>query len=77
MKSVVLLRKKSMSNKVKVNLGKESYDILFSSDFALSIKNHAEKVKSDCLIITQKILLIYFKNSLKYSKILIMFFLFI
>ena len=54
-----------MSNKVKVNLGKESYDILFSSDFALSVKNHAEKVKSDCLIITQKNIVNLFQEQFK------------
>ena len=43
-----------MSNKVKVNLGAESYNILLEEDFMLSIKKHVKNVKSDCLVITQK-----------------------
>ena len=43
-----------MSNKVKVNLEAESYNILLEEDFMLSIKKHVKNVKSDCLIITQK-----------------------
>lgn len=43
-----------MNNTVKVDLGKDSYDIIFSDNFVESIKNFVKKSSSKCMLITQK-----------------------
>ena len=46
----------SMNNTVKVDLGKDSYDIIVSDNFVESIENFSKKSPSKCMLITQKVI---------------------
>ena len=43
-----------MANKVKVDLGNNSYNITMIGDFKDSVKRFASSTKSQCMLITQK-----------------------
>ena len=43
-----------MANKVKVDLGSNSYNITMIGDFKDSVKRFASSTKSQCMLITQK-----------------------
>ena len=53
-----------MANKVKVDLGSNSYNITMIGDFKDSVKRFASSTKSQCMLITQKNIFDLYKKQL-------------
>jgi len=52
-----------MSNKIKVDLGNNSYNISLIEDFKASVTKFASSTKSQCMLITQEEIFNIYKNS--------------
>ena len=53
-----------MANKVKVDLGNNSYNITMIEDFKDSVKRFASSTESQCMLITQENIFELYKNNI-------------
>ena len=53
-----------MSNKIKVDLGNNSYNISLIEGFKNSVEKFASSTKSQCMLITQKEILNLYKDEI-------------
>ena len=53
-----------MSNKIKVDLGNNSYNISLIKSFKNSVVKFASSTKSQCMLITQKEILNHYKDEI-------------